>query len=107
MILKSVVTLLLGWAALCAASGEEKPNIVFLLSDDQDRRLGSMEFMETLQNEMIAKGLEATNHFTTSAQCCPSRVTLLRGQAAHNTNVTHVFSPGYAFSYIIIPRHHS
>lgn len=58
-----------------------------------------MEYMETLQKEMIAKGLEASNHFTTSAQCCPSRVTLLRGQAAHNTNITHVFSPGYVLNY--------
>jgi N-acetylglucosamine-6-sulfatase len=94
MLLKSIATSLLGFSSLCVAVAEKKPNIVFLLSDDQDRRLGSMEFMATLQNEMIAKGLEATNHFTTSAQCCPSRVTLLRGQAAHNTNVTHVFSPG-------------
>lgn len=89
-----ILSRLVAISAIAAASASVKPNIVFLLSDDQDRKLGSMDFMETLQNEMIAKGLEASNHFTTSAQCCPSRVTLLRGQAAHNTNVTHVFSPG-------------
>ena len=94
MIVKGFSISLLFLNSFCIASATKKPNIVFLLSDDQDRRLGSMQFMQTLQNEMIAKGLEATNHFTTSAQCCPSRVTLLRGQAAHNTNITHVFSPG-------------
>lgn len=67
-----------------------------LMSDDQDIRLGSMDYMETLQKEMVAKGTSFLNHHTTSAQCCPSRVTLLRGQAAHNTNVTSVFAPGYA-----------
>jgi N-acetylglucosamine-6-sulfatase len=73
---------------------KSRPNIVFLLSDDQDRRLGSMEFMPVLQSEMVAKGVDFTNHYTTTAQCCPSRVTMMRGQYAHNTNVTNVAAPG-------------
>lgn len=71
-----------------------KPNIVFLLSDDQDIRLGSMQYMDTLQRELVAKGTSFFNHHTTVAQCCPSRTTLLRGQAAHNTNITNVHAPG-------------
>lgn len=77
-----------------AAAVANKPNIVFLMSDDQDRRLGSMEFMQTVQKEMVQKGTSFINHHTTIAQCCPSRGTLLRGQAAHNTNITNVFAPG-------------
>ncbi|KAI0206681.1 arylsulfatase [Astrocystis sublimbata] len=79
---------------LLAATAPKKPNIIFLMSDDQDVRLGSMEYMPVLQREMLGKGSEFVNHHTTTAQCCPSRVTLLRGQQAHNTNVTNVFSPG-------------
>ncbi|KAJ3543027.1 hypothetical protein NM208_g3795 [Fusarium decemcellulare] len=84
------------WALVAYASKShgKKPNIVFLLSDDQDLRLGSMDYMETLKKEMVAKGASFVNHHTTTAQCCPSRVSLLRGQAAHNTNVTNVFAPG-------------
>ncbi|KAI8624345.1 arylsulfatase [Xylariaceae sp. FL1651] len=57
-----------------------KPNIVFIMTDDQDRRLGSMDYMPILQQELVAKGTEFTNHYTNQALCCPSRSTLLRGQ---------------------------
>lgn len=71
-----------------------RPNIVLLLSDDQDRRLGSTDFQGVLQRQLVAKGTEFINHHVTVAQCCPSRTSLFRGQAAHNTNVTHVRAPG-------------
>ncbi|EJT68723.1 hypothetical protein GGTG_13710 [Gaeumannomyces tritici R3-111a-1] len=50
-----------------------RPNIVLIMSDDQDARLGSMRFMETVQSELVAKGSSF---------------------AAHNTNATNVFAPG-------------
>jgi hypothetical protein len=71
-----------------------RPNIILLLSDDQDKRLGSTDFQGVLQRELVAKGTEFVNHHVTVAQCCPSRTSLFRGQAAHNTNVTHVQAPG-------------
>ena len=77
-----------------ANSTLSRPNIVLLLSDDQDRRLGSADFQGVLQGELVAKGTEFINHHVTVAQCCPSRTSLFRGQAAHNTNVTHVQAPG-------------
>lgn len=67
------------------------------MSDDQDRRLNSLDHMPVLQREMIAKGVEFENHFGTVSNCCPSRASFLRGQAAHNTNITHVRPPGYVF----------
>ncbi|KAJ0109320.1 arylsulfatase [Diaporthe amygdali] len=75
-------------------SQASRPNIVLLLSDDQDRRLGSTDFQGVLQRELVTKGTEFINHHVTVAQCCPSRTSLFRGQAAHNTNVTHVQAPG-------------
>lgn len=71
-----------------------RPNIVMVMTDDQDRRLGSMGYQTVLQDEIIAKGTEFTNHFGTVAQCCPARASVFRGQAAHNTNITHVNAPG-------------
>ncbi|KAH7324252.1 arylsulfatase [Stachybotrys elegans] len=71
-----------------------KPNIVFIMSDDQDRQLGSLDYMPVLQRELVAKGVEFENHFGTVSNCCPSRASLLRGQAAHSTNITHVRPPG-------------
>ncbi|SPO07569.1 related to sulfatases [Cephalotrichum gorgonifer] len=69
-------------------------NIVVIMTDDQDARLGSLDVQTYIQRELIAKGLSLTNHFATVAQCCPSRTSWLRGQAAHNTNLTLVTPPG-------------
>jgi len=85
--------------SLQPAAAAGRPNIVVIMSDDQDVRLGSMQFMDAVQRELVAKGSSFVNHHTTSAQCCPSRVTLLRGQAAHNTNVTNVMAPGSVFCF--------
>ncbi|KAH9906935.1 arylsulfatase [Xylariomycetidae sp. FL2044] len=85
-------------ALACAVSAEgclqKKPNIVLILSDDQDRRMGSTGYQSILHRDIISQGVEFTNHFGTNAQCCPSRASLLRGQATHNTNITHVSAPG-------------
>lgn len=72
-----------------------RPNIVFIMADDQDRLLNSTDYMPALQREIFAKGTEFTHHYTTMALCCPSRSALLRGQQVHNTNITNVVAPGY------------
>lgn len=50
--------------------------------------------MQNVQKSIIGEGINLKNHFGTVALCCPGRATLLRGQAAHNTNLTHVGGPG-------------
>lgn len=92
--------LLYSLAALALASPTaaskncKRPNIVLIMSDDQDRRLGSLDYMPILQRELIGKGVEFENHYGTVSNCCPSRASFLRGQAAHSTNITHVRPPG-------------
>ncbi|KAI0015235.1 arylsulfatase [Xylariomycetidae sp. FL0641] len=89
-------------AACLAASGHltgvlaaaRNPNIVFIFTDDQDYLHGSLDHMPALQKHLVDKGTTFTNHYATIAVCCPSRVSLMRGQAAHNTNNTQVSSPG-------------
>ncbi|ORY39353.1 Arylsulphatase [Rhizoclosmatium globosum] len=73
------------------ADAPKRPNIIFLLTDDQDKHLGSLEYMPFVKKHLIDKGTVFENHFVTSAICCPSRVSVLKGQFAHNTGFTDVF----------------
>jgi arylsulfatase A-like enzyme len=73
--------------------GRRQPNIVFFLTDDQDVQLESLSYQPLVKKHLIDKGLTYRHHFCTVALCCPSRVNLWTGKAAHNTNVTDVNPP--------------
>ena len=77
-----------------SSSSAKRPNIVFILTDDQDLHLDSLQAQDNLRKLVIEQGTSLTNHWATIALCCPSRVSMLRGQAAHNTNITHVGGAG-------------
>jgi N-acetylglucosamine-6-sulfatase len=70
-----------------------KKNIVFILTDDQDSVLDSVSYMPKLKDNIIDKGTSFVNHFTTTAICCPARVSLWTGKQPHSTNVTDVSPP--------------
>lgn len=70
-----------------------RPNVVFILTDDQDVHLGSLSYQPLLKKYLIDNGLTFQHHYCTVAICCPSRVNLWTGLAAHNTNVTDVTPP--------------
>lgn len=70
-----------------------RPNIVFILTDDQDLHMDSLSYMPHLQKHLVAEGTLYQRHYCTIALCCPSRVSLWTGKAAHNTNVTDVNPP--------------
>ncbi|KAF5018970.1 hypothetical protein F66182_9033 [Fusarium sp. NRRL 66182] len=70
-----------------------KKNMVFILTDDQDSVLDSVSYMPKLKEHMVDKGASFVNHFTTTAICCPARVSLWTGKQPHNTNVTDVSPP--------------
>lgn len=96
--------LALAGATQCLAQNATKPNIVLIFPDDQDFRLGSTEHMPILQKELVQKGTQFNNHYATIALCCPSRASLLRGQAAHNTNITDVSSPGGNYAKFMVSK---
>lgn len=86
----------------CFASAQEqapfkvdtqRPNIVFILTDDQDVHLSSLDYMPLVRKHLLEKGTYYKKHYCTTAVCCPSRVTLWTGKAAHNTNITDVNPP--------------
>jgi N-acetylglucosamine-6-sulfatase len=75
------------------AQSTAAPNIVFILTDDQDLHLNSLNYMPYLQRHLVGQGTSYQRHYCTIAICCPSRVSLWTGKAAHNTNVTDVSPP--------------
>lgn len=76
-----------------------RPNIVFILTDDQDLQLDSLEYTPLILKHLKEQGTFYRNHFVTTALCCPSRVSLWTGRHAHNTNVTDV-KPPYGEEYL-------
>src|SRR5258708_1809294 len=62
-----------------------KPNIIFILTDDQPTE--SLPYMPNLQKELVAKGITFVNGYVTTPLCCPSRASILTGLYAHNHGV--------------------
>lgn len=90
----------LGFATVSAATqapigqkNDRRPNIVLVLTDDQDLHMQSIDYMPLLKKHIIDQGTFFKRHYCTTAICCPSRVTLWTGKNAHNTNVTDVVPP--------------
>lgn len=75
----------------------KKSNIIFILTDDQDLHMNSLDYLPYINKHLTQKGTLFKKHFCTTAICCPARVTLWTGKAAHNTNVTDV-SPPYGMT---------
>lgn len=65
--------------------GARSPNIVLILTDDQD--MASLDGMVNLKQLVIDQGMRLDQHYVTLSLCCPSRISGLRGQYAHNTGI--------------------
>jgi arylsulfatase A-like enzyme/predicted TIM-barrel fold metal-dependent hydrolase len=72
-------------STLSGTAGAERPNIIFILTDDQDA--SSIAFMPKLKALLMDQGVSFSNFFVSFPLCCPSRATILRGQYAHNTQI--------------------
>ena len=81
---------------------DSSPNIILVLTDDQDLRLHSMDFMPQVQTRLANAGMTFSNFFVPLPLCCPSRVTILRGQYAHNHDVVGNLPPtgGFQKAYV-------
>lgn len=80
---------LIAWS-LAANGSPTRPNILFILTDDQDVHMDSLFYMPYLQKHLVSEGLTFRKHFCTVALCCPARAVLWSGQSAHNTNVSRI-----------------
>jgi hypothetical protein len=72
---------------------KQKPNIVFILTDDQDIHMNSLDYVPLIKEHLLDRGTFYRRHFCTIAVCCPSRVNIWTGRAGHNTNVTDLVPP--------------
>ena len=63
------------------------PNILLILTDDQDVQTGMLSYMPHLQELLVNQGTLFNNNLVPLSLCCPSRTTILRGQFPHNTGV--------------------
>jgi N-acetylglucosamine-6-sulfatase len=64
------------------------PNVIFVLTDDQDVTLGSMDSMNRTNALITKQGVTFKNYFCNTPICCPSRAEIQTGRHMHNTNVT-------------------
>ncbi|MBM3143942.1 MAG: sulfatase [Chloroflexi bacterium] len=65
----------------------ERPNILFILTDDLDAALRTTDYMPRYNDLLVEQGVSLQRFFTPTSLCCPSRVTFLRGQYTHNHQV--------------------
>ena len=68
-----------------ATATQEKPNVIFVLTDDQPYY--SLARMPNVQRLLVDEGKTFTETFASYPLCCPGRATLMRGQYAHNHGV--------------------
>ncbi|MFM8593551.1 MAG: sulfatase [Chloroflexota bacterium] len=103
--LRSMVVFLLFCGSIVAGLGldvvarprpeqPDGPNVILILLDDVDS--ASMQYLPEFQ-DLAADGATFTNFFVTTPICCPSRVSFMRGQYAHNHDVRTNFAPDGAF----------
>jgi arylsulfatase A-like enzyme len=64
---------------------DQRPNILFILTDDLDT--AEVAYMPKLKSLVSDRGISFENFFVNVSLCCPSRVSILRGQYSHNTQV--------------------
>jgi N-acetylglucosamine-6-sulfatase len=64
---------------------ERAPNIVFILTDDQD--MATLATMANVKSLLADEGMSFSRNYVSLSLCCPSRVSGLRGQYAHNSTI--------------------
>lgn len=81
------------WLLVSAVSSADRPNVIFILSDDHRYDFmscveGCPKFLTTPNLDRIAaEGALFKNAFVTTSLCSPSRASILTGQFMHHHNV--------------------
>jgi N-acetylglucosamine-6-sulfatase len=75
-----------------------RPNVVFILTDDQDLLLHSLDFMPQTRALIAQKGMTFQQDFVPLSLCCPSRSTILTGLYPHNHKIYNNRAPDGGFA---------
>lgn len=73
-----------------------RPNIVFVVADDMRKDDLKAAYMPQTTKLIRNAGMSFDNAFVSNPLCCPTRVTMLRGQYMHNNGIwsnTNAFDP--------------
>ena len=71
-------------AYILTASADPKPNFIFILTDDQDITLDSMQALPNTIKYIAKEGLTFNNTFISTPICCPSRTETITGRNFQN-----------------------
>jgi N-acetylglucosamine-6-sulfatase len=66
-------------------SAQARPNIVFIVTDDQ--RWDTVSAMPQVTESLVGHGVTFSNGFVVNSLCCPSRASILTGRYSHSTRV--------------------
>ncbi len=87
--LRKVFEMSLSWfllsSVLAFCKAASKPNIIFILTDDQDILLNGFSTMNQTQALLVDQGMIFNNAFVSSPVCCVSRSSIMTGRYVHNT----------------------
>jgi N-acetylglucosamine-6-sulfatase len=73
-----------------SAQTVSKPNIIYIVTDDMRYDDLNARYMPKTSSHLKDQGMTFKNAFVSTAWCCPSRATTMRGQYAHNTGVWYI-----------------
>ncbi|KAL7742634.1 hypothetical protein ACLKA6_002002 [Drosophila palustris] len=82
--IRFLVILSLIWSVVSYKQQLTLPNILLVLSDDQDTELHGLHPLQQTIQLFSKYGTQFANAFTSTPICCPSRASILTGQYAHN-----------------------
>ncbi|TWU04405.1 arylsulfatase [Stieleria varia] len=92
MIFRSTLSVAFGLLVLAVASAAEKPNIVYIMSDDMgysDIECYGGEISTPNLNMLADGGIRYTQFYNTG-RCCPTRASLLTGLYPHQAGIGHM-----------------
>ena len=87
-----IMILLLTPAIGLAQDKAKRPNVVFILSDDE--REDGTAVMPNVRTLLQQHGVTFTNNHVTTSMCGPSRASILTGMYSHHTGVVENFGDG-------------
>eukprot|EP01084_Bolivina_argentea_P102396 183444_1 len=70
--------------SLISSSFNDRPNFIYILTDDQDLLFDSVSVMPSLLQNIRDQGIEFRNAFVATSICCPSRTETLTGRYFQN-----------------------